>query len=322
MNRMKKGIIITSVIILASFNSMKAQLTEVADNIFGKGSKIMQKGLSKKIQREAITTSFSDCDTKKTLPVDFGVDKEKLWLCDQAFEKSKGYQLKPGFYKATVKSFCLKAGTYGPSKGSGYLYAPLKGPKKDLVFKLINNWKDHTDISQQQLQLLLWAIIAKTKFNNLSPDLKIVATKLLSADDMDALSKVGMDFVKDELMKKATSNLPAPAQKILEIENSMRQKFYAATVSYNEMESLAMLAGIATANSEIVDGLWSLLPNGCYVKYLPSGYTRTYVEIYVPDAIKEGTVYFDLAGTVATPAATGCQRLAQSDILLCEKDSK
>jgi hypothetical protein len=190
------------------------------------------------------------------------------------------------------------------------------------VYKLITNWKVHDEITQQQLQLLLWAIIAKTKFNNLSPDLKIVATKLLSDGDMAALSKVGMDFVSDEVMKKAVLQMPEPAQKIIAIENAMRQKFYAAAVSYQEMEALAMLAGAAPANNMVTDGLWSLLPNGCYIKYLPAGYSRTAVEIYVPDNIKDGMLFFDLTGTVAMPAATGCQRLAQSNIIVCEKDGK
>jgi hypothetical protein len=315
---MKKNIFLI-IAALFFYVHVTAQLGNVAGDLFAGGSKLIGNSLTKKLQRDPITTSFDDCDTKNTLPVSFGIDKNKLWLCDQIFEKNKGYTLKPGFYKATISSFCLKAGTHGPSKGSGYMYAPLKGPKRDLVFKLINNWKDHAEIKQQQLQLLLWAIIAKTKFKNLSPDLKLVATQLLSTNDMDELSKVGLEFVTDELIKKATLNLPEPAQRILAIENEMRQKFYAATVSYSEMESLAMLAGIAPTNNEVADGLWSLLPSGCYIKFLPSGYTRTYIEIYVPNTIKEGIVYFDLTGTMAMPAATGCQRLAQSNIIVCEK---
>jgi hypothetical protein len=316
---MKKSILAFVTTLLAVLN-LSAQLGGAADDLFAKGAKLMGNGLTKKLQRDPITTSFTDCDTKTTLPADFGNDKEKKWLCEQPFENDKGYKLTPGFYKATVKSFCLKTGTYGPSKGSGYLYAPLKGTKKDLVYKLITNWKAHEEITQQQLQLLLWAIIAKTKFNNLSPDLKLVATKLLSDDDMAALSKVGMDFVSDELMKKAVLQMPEPAQKIIAIENAMRQKFYAAAVSYQEVEALAMLAGAAPVNNNIADGLWSVLPNGCYIKYLPAGYTRTVVEIYVPDTVEDGMVFFDVTGTVAMPAATGCQRLAQSNIIICEKE--
>jgi hypothetical protein len=315
---MRKHIIITIMSLIFSKNIL-AQFGNVATDLLGEGSKLMNKGLTKKLQNDPITTSFSDCDIKNVLPATFGDGKLKAKLCDQVFEKNKGYKLSPGFYKDTINSFCLKAGTYGPSKGSGYMYAPLKGPKKDMVYKLISNWKDHEEIKQQQLQLLLWAIIAKTKFKNLSPELKLVAMKLLSSNDMDALSKIGLDFVTDELIKKAAENLPEPAQKILAIENEMRQKLSAASTSYKEMESLAMLAGIAPTNSQVTDGLWSLLPNGCYIKFLPLGYSKTTIEIYVPDTVKEGFVYFDLAGIVAMPAATNCQRLAQSNIIDCKK---
>jgi hypothetical protein len=315
---MKKSILLLLINSILGINCV-AQLSEVADNLFGAGARLMNKGLTKKLQHEAITSSFNDCNIKTTLPVNFGADKQKVWLCDQVFEKKLGYQLKPGFYKTSIKSFCLKAGTYGPSKGNGYLYAPIKGPKKDLVYKLLTNWKDHSDIKQEQLQLLLWAIIAKTKFKNLSHDLKIVAARLLSANELDALSKVGMDFVTNELMKKATSNLPEAAQRILAIENEMRQKFYATTVSYSEMESLAMLAGIAPTNNEVLVGIWSLLPNGCYIKFIPTGYSKTNVEIYVPDTIKNGAVYIDLSSIIAMPAATSCQRLVQSNMIICDK---
>jgi hypothetical protein len=315
---MKKNILTIALTIFIAVNTF-AQIGDVANNVLSGGAKFLGNGLTKKLQRDPITTSFSDCDTKNTLPVTFGADKDKAWLCDQLFEQFKGYQLKPGFYKAYLKSFCLKAGTYGPSKGSGYIYAPLKGPKKDLVFKLLTNWKNHPEIAQTNLQLLLWAIISKTKFKNLSPELKIVATQLLSTNDMDELSKVGLEFVGDELVKKASYNLPEPAQKILAVENEMRRKLCAATVSYSEMENLAMLAGIAPTSSTIEDGLWSLLPNGCYIKFVPYGYSKSYIEIYVPDTILNGIIFFDITGIVAMPAATGCQRLAQSNILICEK---
>jgi hypothetical protein len=295
-----------------------SQITEIADGIFSKGNKLLGNGLTKKLQRDPITSSFTDCDKTKTLPVEFGAEQEKKLLCNQLFVKDSGFKLTAGYYKSSIKSFCLKAGTFGPSKGNGYLYAPIKGSKKDVVNKLITNWKNHEEVTQSQLQLLLWAIIAKTKFNNLSNELKIVATKLLSDGDMKELSKVGLDFVSGELMKKAIAQMPESAQKIISAENEMRQKFYATTISYQEMENLAMLAGIAPANSEINEGLWSLLPNGCYIKFLPQGYSKTTIEIYVPENLNGKISYIDLATIIAMPAYTGCQRLVQSNMLFCE----
>ena len=63
-----------------------------------------------------------------------------------------------------LKSFCLKAGTYAPSKGDGYLYAPLKGPKKEMIDKVVKNWYKNQDIEQNDVQALIWAILAKTSY--------------------------------------------------------------------------------------------------------------------------------------------------------------
>jgi hypothetical protein len=304
------------VLCLASCLLATTAFTQI-DDVLGKAGNLFNKGLSTKLRRDPITTSFDDCDKKAILPVAFGKDSVKRPLCKLPFEAGKGYKLQPGFYEANVMSFCLKAGTYAPSKGDGYLYAPLKGPKEELVYKLINNWQTHSEIDQRDLQLILWAIIAKTKISNLSPKLKAVATILLSENDINELSKVGLDMLSEQAMKKAINNLPEPAQKVIELENKMRSKFYQATVSYQEIKSLAMLPGEQIENSSIQRGVWTKLSNGCYIKYLPSGYSLTKIEYYVPNNLNNNEIYYLETGAVAMPASTGSQRLAQSNKLVC-----
>ncbi len=308
---MKKINFLLSICIISSLYSF-AQL-----DIMGKASSLLNKGLSGKVKRDPITTSFDDCNKNEILTVNWGKDSIKKLICSLPFVEGKGYLLYPGFYKATVMSFCLKAGTYAPSKGDGYLYAPLKGPKENFVFKLINAWYNHPEVDQHDLQLILWAIIAKTKINNLSPKLKAEVAILLSADDMDELSKVGVDMLTEEAIKKAVANLPESAQKVIEIENQMRSKFYQANVNYQEIENLAMLPGMQNLNSSIDRGTWSKLPNGCYIKYLPKGYSQTDIEYYVPFSTLGIDIYYFGVGCIAMPANTGSQRLAQSNKLIC-----
>ncbi len=300
-----------------SFTVLVLTASAQIDNIIGKAGGLFNKGLNAKIHKEPITTNFDDCDKAATLPLVFGDGKPKTALCNQPFITGKGYRLKPGFYESTIQSFCLKAGTYAPSKGDGYLYAPLKGPKEKIVYKLIDNWYNHNEVDQHDLQLILWAIIAKTKINNLAPKLKAIVVLLIGEDDVKELSKVGLDMLSAEAFKKSVASLPAPVQQIAEIENQMRAKFYAATVNYNEIESLAMLSGVQTQNSSIPRGTWTKLPNGCYVKYLPKGYARTDIVYYVPDTFAGSEVFYYGPGTVAMPASTGSQRLAQSNKLDC-----
>lgn len=295
----------------AQFGKLKEALNNAA------GSMLNNKQL-KLLQSDPITTNFDDCNKTEIMPVDFGADSVKKKLCDltASYTSAQGFTLKPGFYTGTFKSFCLKAGTHGPGNGDGYLYAPLAGPKETIARTLIANWEQHPEIEQTKVQLLLWALIAKTNFSKLSPDLQLAAAKLLNKNDLSALSSSIMDYLSSEAMLKITNNLPEPAKTIVEIENKMRGLLYQANSSYDQIEQLAMLTGAAAPNTDFPRGIWGLHPDGYYIKYLPHSYTRTEVVIYVPKTI--ASVNYLPVGTVAVPASRGCQRLGQSNLLVCE----
>lgn len=297
-------------------NAQFGKLKDALNN--GAGSLLNNKQL-KLLQNQPITTNFDDCNKEDILPPDFGIDsiKKQLCLLKVDYTSTEGYLLKPGFYTGTFKSFCLQAGTYGPSKGDGYLFAPLAGPKEKITKTLIANWEQHPEIEQSKVQLLLWAIVAKTNFSKLSPDLQLVAAKLLNTSDLSALSNTIVDHLSGEAMSKLTNNLPEPAKTIVEIENKIRGMMYQANSSYSQIESLAMLSGVAPANESFPNGVWSLHPDGYYIKYLPHSYSKTEVVIYVPHKI--GSIHYLPVGDVAVPASRGSQRLGQSNLLICEK---
>jgi len=295
----------------AQFGKLKEALNNAA------GSMLNSKQL-KLLQSDPITTNFDDCNKTETMPANFGADSVKKKFCDltSSYTSAQGFTLKPGFYTGTFKSFCLKAGTHGPGNGDGYLYAPLAGPKETIARTLITNWEQHPEIEQSKVQLLLWAIIAKTNFSKLSPDLQLAAAKLLNKNDLSALSSSIMDYLSSEAMLKITNNLPEPAKTIVEIENKMRGLLYQANSSYDQIEQLAMLAGAAAPNTDFPRGIWGLHPDGYYIKYLPHSYTKTEVVIYVPKTI--ASVNYLPVGMVAVPASRGSQRLGQSNLLVCE----
>lgn len=298
--------------------SANAQFGKLKDAINSGASALLNNKQLKLLQNQPITTNFDDCNKTETLPVNFGADSVKKELCNQnsGYTATEGFLLKPGFYTGTFKSFCLQAGTYGPDKGNGYLYAPLAGPKEKIARKLIANWEQHPEIEQHTVQLLLWAIVAKTNFSKLSPDLQLAAAKLLNDNDVSALSNTIMDYLSSEAMSKLTSNLPEPAKTIVEIENKIRGLMYQTNASYDQIESLAMRAGIAPVNTEYPNGIWGLHPDGYYIKYLPESYSKTKVVIYVPQ--KVGSIHYLPVGDVAVPATRSCQRLGQSNLLICK----
>ena len=317
---MKKNIpIFTTCLLLCvlNTNAQFGKLKDVLNN--GVGNLLNSKQL-KMLQSDPITTNFDDCNKTDVLPVNFGTDSVKKSLCTlvgKDYNAATGFTLKPGFYTGVFKSFCLKAGTYGPGSGDAYLYAPLAGPKEKIARTMIANWEQHPEVDQSKVQVLLWAIIAKTNFSKLAPEYQLAAAKLLNQNDLSALGSSIMDYLSSEAMLKITANLPEPAKTIVEIENKMRGLLYQANTSYAELESLAMLGGAAPSNTEFQRGIWGLHPDGYYIKYLPRGYSQTEVVIYVPQT--KGTVTFLPVGDVAVPASRGSQRLGQSNLLICKE---
>lgn len=299
---------------LLSVNSQAQILNVLKDKLKEKATNLAGSNVKNLITSEAITTNFKDCDKSSIKDPDFGKDAKYTTLCTADFTE-KGYVLKPGYYELKLKSFCLKAGTYAPSKGDGYLYAPLKGPKEEIVDKLVKNWANHPEIKQSDVQALLWAIIAKANFKNLGSELQLVASKLLTPKDLLALSKMGLDFIPQSMMSDVKSSLPRSVQMVLDAENKIRQAFNSSSYSYSELEKYAMLAGINSEKSEIEYGTWGLHPNGFWISYRPSGYSHMTVRIYVPDTLK--TAYYRPSDDVAVPANTSSQRLMLSDVKDC-----
>lgn len=311
---MKKFLL--SLLFLGSFFANAQIFDLLKDKVKEKATDMVGQKVIGAVTSEPITTNFKDCNKTDTKTADFGKKENYTSLCRADFSESNGYTLKPGYYTIDVKSFCLKAGTYAPSKGDGYLYAPLKGSKKDIINSLVKNWYKHQDIPQQKVQYLIWAIIAKSNFKNMETDLQLVAARLLSKSELLQLSKMGLDFLPDSVMSQAKSNLPKPVQQVLEAENKIRNFFSSSSSNYAELEKLAFLTGINKESSEISYGTWGIHPDGYYVSYQPHGYQQMTVKIYVPATLT--SVNFRPSDDVAVPANTSSQRLMVSDVLNCQ----
>lgn len=309
-----KNILLLTALFLMPFS--KAQFIDLLkDKVKGKAADLASEKLIGSITSESITTNFKDCNTKDIKTSGFAKSEKFTNLCPEKFSKENGYLLKPGYYEINLKSFCLKAGTYAPSKGDGYLYAPLKGPKEEIIDALVKNWYQHQDISQQDVQSLIWAVIAKASFKDLNNQLKVVAARLLTKNDILKLSKMGLDFVPSNIMNKAKSNLPKPVQLVLDAENKMRNFFNTSSSNFADLERLAMLAGMNPEKSDVEYGTWGLHPKGYWISYQPNGYSQMKIQIYVPNSIS--SVSFYPSNDVAVPANTSSQRLMVSDVLNC-----
>lgn len=282
---------------------------QIFDKIKKKVSSVTEKVSLKKLQRDPVSTSFSDIDKKNTKPITFGSNLTYANIHTQPFTDEKGFQLTPGFYEANFDSFCIKAGTYAPTSGSGRFYAELAGPKAD-IFKTILRAFENNQVEKKDAQLLFWAIIAKTDFSKMKGRIKTIALKILSTKDIARLSTNTLENIASKELIKLSYESDA-VRAIIDAENNLRSKYYNAVNSYAEYEKIAMLAGTEPIVNGWESGKWTRHTDGYYLRYFPDGYSKTKTQVYVPE--NTGTVYFNGFGDVAVPAHTSSQRLLQSN---------
>lgn len=270
----------------------------------------------------AISTCFADVNTRETLPPEFGEGKTYM-LLDSLRPLTNGhFRLSPGFYEQTNLSYCLKAGTHGPSKGDVYGLAPVAGKMSDIVmailFKSDLMWRTGkariagSALSQHDVQLLLWAIIAKADFESMSGRTKATAIALLTPDQLIKLNGGAIKSFTNLAEDKGWMRKPPLIRQIEESEQGLRRLYQGGTSNYEDFERLAVLAGMASEPQGVAYGTWFKHPNGYYVRYQPHGYPRTHTQIYVPESFIDG-VDFYRTGFVATPTDSR-QRLAQTDL--------
>jgi len=226
-----------------------------------------------------------------------------------------GFVLQPGYYQLQTQSYCLKAGTHGPGGGDGYLYAPPKGPAEDAVMSVVRNSVQHPAIDQHDIQALLWAIIARAKFEDLQDQMKATASRLLTPRQLASLNRNALDVVSGNALTDALGGVPEPLRQIAQAEAQLRQMLTTPGSSFAELERVAVLSGAAPlgeGSQSVPSGRWSIHPDGYYVRYIPSGYSSTLVEIWVPQGSPAVGKEYDPATHIAVPGNTARQRLIQS----------
>lgn len=230
-------------------------------------------------------------------------------------DEDGGFVLAPGYYSMTAQTYCLKAGTHGPTGGDGYLYAPMKGSQREAVESILRNSVDHPDIAQRDIQVLLWAIVARAKFEDLNNKHKVIATRLLTTKQLSKLNRNALDVITNRQFQSLVGGVPAPVASVLRAEADMRRMLSGGS-TYSQLEQVAVLSGVAPIGEGSVDVpaiRWSKHPDGYWVRYDPQGYSRTKVEIFVAVGSDGVGETYDPAKSVAVPGNTAKQRIGQSE---------
>ena len=231
-----------------------------------------------------VTSSLADAVTEIDYLDDYNPNSTiPLGLLRQVNQNT--IHLFPGVYSYEAQSYCLHAGTYAPGRGEGYLLAPLKGPKASIVRSILQRSAQHPEIPQSNIQLLLWAIIARTKYDDMAPQLRDTGSKLLTPDEIGSLNGGTLGVIPAEVRARAFADLPGPVRQVYEAENQIRSLLTQTSVPFAEVERVAVLQGSPPAEGgpEVPRGRWSYTPDGYFVRYEPDSYRHTHVEVSVPD---------------------------------------
>jgi hypothetical protein len=257
------------------------------------------------ISRQPLTSSLDDAVTDVGFLDTFNPESGAP-LLELPFGLDDGVTLVPGLWEGMLQSYCLKAGTLGPTRGDGYLWAPLKGPKADVVSAILSRSPFHPELPQRDIQVLLWGIIARTKVSNLDPGPRRVAETLLSESQIASIDTTALDIIPDDWLQKIVGPLQGPLRRVLQAENRLRQAFASpSAVAYEELERIAVLNGVPLPDDqrEVPGGRWSWHPSGHFIRFLPNSYSNMRLQIYVPerfvserDARGRLTLIGDMAG--------------------------
>jgi hypothetical protein len=264
---------------------------------------------------QPISTSLADARWAVDSLDNFTPREAKRSLMTLQRTPNGGFVLQPGYYELHDQSYCLHAGTHGPGGGDGYIYAPPKGTAEDAVMSVVRNSVQHPNIDQHDVQLLLWAIVARAKFEDLDTRLKQVASQLLTPRQLATLNRSALDLVPGAALNSAMDRVPPLVRQALQSEAQLRQMLTTPGTPYEQMERVAVLAGVpalGAGSREVPSGRWSLHPDGYYVRYLPHSYTNTVVQVWVPQGSPAVGTEYDPATHIAVPGNTARQRLIQS----------
>ncbi|HET7619509.1 MAG TPA: hypothetical protein VFK20_13465 [Vicinamibacterales bacterium] len=236
--------------------------------------------------RAPLTSSLDDAVTEVAF-LDRFDPKSAPAMLELPFGLDDGVTLVPGLWGGMIQSYCLKAGTLAPTRGHGYLYAPLKGPKADVVTAILNRSAQHPDLPQHDIQVLLWGIIARTKVSQMGEGPRRAAETLLTRDQIASIDGSALDVIPDQWLNRILGRVSDVTRHALEAENRMRQAFASPdAVAYEQLERIAIREGVDIPDESgrvVPAGRWSWHPDGFYIRFMPTSYTHTELEIYVPE---------------------------------------
>ena len=198
------------------------------------------------------------------------------------------FVLQPGLWEGEFESYCLRTATWAPGAGDGYLWAPMRGARANTIATILRSSVRHPNIPRGDIQMLLWAILSKTRVSDMPPKLQAAARALLPASEINYVNVSGLQIMEAADRTRLFRSVTGPVRQALEIESDLRYEFSRGNANYDQIEKIAVLAGAPPAGNRnaIRRGQWSPHPGGYFIRYYPDSFANMKLQILKPAPVR------------------------------------
>ena len=158
-----------------------------------------------------------------------------------------------------------------------------------IVTRLLQKSYSQPEIDQRDVQALVWAIASRTKIADMSRQMRWTAARLLTPRDILKVNGGALGLIPERLWEEALDRIPSEVRGVLDAQRRLRDALSNMEADYEELERLAVRFGVAPPgprSKDIPRGRWSLHPEGFFIRFFPNGYSRTVIEVHLPESLE------------------------------------
>jgi hypothetical protein len=189
--------------------------------------------------------------------------------------KEQFVQLESGHgYSFELESFCLDPYKESPYSGDGLKLGTMPKIHQSWMPELLNKYSSR-GLSQEEAQILIWALVSDAKFDELSIEnqknlLKIFPEAMIKFGNR-RIENLAKDILRDMLPDEITNSIE-------EIKN-IRERFLNLQSDYKALEKIMVQP---SKKPEVLFNQWMKFKDGYFVKLTAFGYSTVHVDLYVP----------------------------------------
>lgn len=202
-------------------------------------------------------------------------------MTTQARDAAGVFTLKTGAWRLDGESYSLRPGGAAHADGEGYVAAPFVGPGAQLVQAVLSRAYQQPDVSQRDVQMLLWAIVSRAPITG-SPAAG-VAGALLTPAQIAFLDKARLPVLGGRSRALVDEHLSDPFARLLLAESDIRS-LMGASATIDALRKAAVFDGepeSVLGDRDLLQGRWSHYQE-MFVRHAPRDGRTLRTEVIVP----------------------------------------